>query len=245
MSSRQELNRLEAIAAESRYAEGVNSRMVEYTFEVFKRHIRAGSVLEMGPAEGLMTPFLAEIANELTLLEGAGAFCDDLCRRFPAARVVHSLFEDFEPKRTFDNIVMGHVLEHVSDPVQVLRLAKGWLAPSGRILAAVPNAQSLHRQAAVIMGLIPSGYSFSEADIHHGHRRVYDPETFRDNFAQAGLLIEIFGGYWIKPFSNLQTGQFLTVAMQSAFMQLGERYPDIAAEIYAVATHHPVTPSHG
>jgi len=49
----------------------------------------------------------------------------------------------------------GHVLEHVDDPVAVLRLVKSWLKPGGRVLAAVPNARSIHRQAAVIMGLLP------------------------------------------------------------------------------------------
>ena len=235
MPSEQELNRLQAIAADSWYARGVSARMVEHSFEICARHLRGGRLLEMGPAEGVMTPHLARIAGELTLVEGTAAFCDDLRRRFPQARVVHSLFEDFEPAQAFDSIVLGHVLEHVEDPVALLKRVRGWLADGGRLFAAVPNARSLHRQAGVILGLLPIENAMNETDRHHGHRRVYDPELFRSHFLEAGLAIEVFGGYWLKPVSNRQIEQSWTPELLDAFMRLGERYPDIACEIYVVA----------
>jgi len=108
--------------------------------------------------------------------------------------------------------------------------------PRGRILAAVPNSRSLHRQAAVLMQLLPGEDALNEMDIHHGHRRVFSPESFRRCFLDAGLTIDIFGGYWLKPVSNRQIEQTWTPAMLDAFMQLGERYPDIAGEIYVVAS---------
>ncbi len=230
-----EQNRLESIAADSWYARGVSERMVEYTFEVFSRYIRGGHILELGPAEGVMTPHLAKAADRLTIVEGARKFCDDLQLRFPQATVVNSLFEDFDPGEEFDVAVLGHVLEHVIDPVAILKRVAGWLAPGGRILAAVPNSRSIHRQAAVIMGLLPAENALNEMDIHHGHRRVYDPDQFRSEFLRAGLQIEAFGGYWLKPLSNRQLEESWTPKMLQAFMQLGERHPELAAEIYVVA----------
>jgi 2-polyprenyl-3-methyl-5-hydroxy-6-metoxy-1,4-benzoquinol methylase len=171
------------------------------------------------------------------LIEGSGLFCVDLRRRFPQANTIHSLFEEFEPNELFDNIILGHVLEHVEDPVDILSRAKRWLKPGvGRIFGAVPNARSLHRQAAVIMGILREEDALNEMDIHHGHRRVFNPESFRKAFSQAGLKIEIFGGYWMKPVSNAQIEASWTPEMLEAFMVLGERYPDIAGEIYIVAT---------
>ena len=76
----------------------------------------------------------------------------------------------------------------------------------------------------------------NEMDMHHGHRRVFNPETFRQVFHGANLKIEAFGGYWLKPISNGQIEASWSDAMLDAFFQLGERYPDIAAEIYVVAT---------
>jgi 2-polyprenyl-3-methyl-5-hydroxy-6-metoxy-1,4-benzoquinol methylase len=209
---------------------------VRYSFRIFERHLRGDSILEMGPAEGLMTELLAKTGKSLTVVEGSKAFCDALAARFPAARVAHSLFEDFVPARTFDNIVLGHVLEHVEDPAAIVARAVTWLSPQGRMLAAVPNSRSLHRQAAVLMGLLPSEDALNESDAHHGHRRVFNPESFRQCFLAAGLGVEVFGGYWLKPLSNRQIEQTWTPEMLDAFMQLGERYPDIAGEIYLVAT---------
>jgi 2-polyprenyl-3-methyl-5-hydroxy-6-metoxy-1,4-benzoquinol methylase len=211
---------------------------VRYSFRVFERYLRGVSILEMGPAEGVMTQLLATTGKSLTVIEGSMTFCDSLAQRFPAVHVVHSLFEDFAPEQSFDNIVLGQILEHVEDAANIVRRAAKWLSPNGRILAAVPNSRSLHRQAAVLMGLLTSESALNEMDIHHGHRRVFDPESFRQCFLAAGLSIEVFGGYWLKPLSNAQIEATWSPQMLEAFMQLGERYPDVAGEIYVVAGPH-------
>ncbi len=236
MKKENELSHLEGIASDSWYCRGVNRDTILHCFSIFKRHLLApGSILEMGPAEGVMSELLAPLTDDFHLVEGASAFCDSLRKRFPKAKVFHSLFEDFSPSQKYDNIVLGHVLEHVDDPAAILKVAKTWLSGKGRILAAVPNSRSLHRQAAVIMGLLPFEEGLNEADIHHGHRRVFNPETFRHAFTSAGLRVDVFGGYWMKPVSNSQIESSWTPEMLSAFMQLGERYPDIAGEIYVIA----------
>ena len=230
-----ERERLERIAGNSLYAAGVNTDTVRYSFRIFARYLRGESILELGPAEGVMTELLAGTGKALTVVEGSRAFCDAIAARLPSVRVVNALFEDFAPAERFDNIVLGHVLEHVEDPAAIVAHAAAWLTPQGRILAAVPNSRSLHRQAAVIMKLLPAEDALNEMDVHHGHRRVFDPESFRQCFLAADLAIEIFGGYWLKPLSNRQIEATWTPQMLEAFMQLGERYPDIAGEIYVVA----------
>ena len=232
---RDELDHLERIAGDSRYSAGANTSTILHSFEVFKRHIRGETLLELGPAEGVMTDHLVGLGLETTVVEGSRRFCEDLARRHPGLTVHHALFEEFEPEGRYDNIVLGHVLEHVQDPVGILTRVRGWLSEEGRVLAAVPNSRSLHRQAAVIMGLLDFEEQLNEADHHHGHRRVYNPETFRRDFTAAGLRIDIFGGYWLKPLSNGQIEASWTPEMLAAFMTLGERYPDIAGEIYVVA----------
>lgn len=234
--SHAEHSRLESIANVSLYSAGVSSSGTKYAFKIAERHLVGDSILEMGPAEGVMTELLASTGKKLMLVEGSSLFCDSLRHRFSQANIVHSLFEDFQPNQLFDNIILGHVLEHVEDPVDILSRTKQWLKPrTGRLFAAVPNARSLHRQAAVIMGILRQEDALNEMDIHHGHRRIFNPETFRNAFSQAGLQIEIFGGYWMKPLSNAQIEASWTPEMIEAFMALGERYPDIAGEIYVVA----------
>ena len=184
-----------------------------------------------------MTELLAATGKKLTLVEGSALFCDSLRSRFPDANIVNALFEEFQSNQLFDNIILGHVLEHVEDAVDILSRAKQWLKPgTGHLFAAVPNARSLHRQAAVIMGILREEDTLNELDLHHGHRRVFNPETFRNSVTRAGLKTEIFGGYWMKPVSNAQIEASWTPEMIEAFMVLGERYPDIAGEIYVVAS---------
>jgi 2-polyprenyl-3-methyl-5-hydroxy-6-metoxy-1,4-benzoquinol methylase len=231
-----EQTRLELIASDSWYSRGLNTCTVEYCAGVFARFWRGRRCLEMGPAEGVMTPYLNRAFPDLTLVDGAEVFCASLRLRFPAATVVRALFEDFAPTTLFDTLVLGHVLEHVEHPVGVLRKASSWLAPGGVICCAVPNARSLHRQAAVLLRILETEHSLNPTDLHHGHRRVYDPESFRADFLAAGLGIRFFGGYWLKPLSNRQMEDAWTPEMIHAFMQLGERYPDIAGEIYIIAS---------
>ena len=235
MQTHTEINRLESIAAKSLYAHKVNSATIQASFSVFQRYLATGPTLELGPAEGVMTDLLVNVCPELTVVDGSQRFCNSIKQKHPNVNAINSLFEQFQPNYKFNNIILGHVLEHVENPVEILKRASQWLSPGGRILAAVPNSRSLHRQAAVLMGLLPFEESLNEADHHHGHRRVYNPETFRGDFISAGLSIEVSGGYWLKPISNGQIERDWTPEMLDAFMILGERYPDIAGEIYVVA----------
>jgi 2-polyprenyl-3-methyl-5-hydroxy-6-metoxy-1,4-benzoquinol methylase len=232
---------LERISQGSLYAAGVNPETIKYSFKIAERFLVGNNLLEMGPAEGVMTELLVKTGKRITVVEGSSLFCENLRKHFPQVKVVQALFEEFQPDELFDNIILGHVLEHVQDPVGILSRARCWLTPrTGRLFAAVPNARSLHRQAAVIMGLLKQEDTLNEMDLHHGHRRVFNPESYRNVFYQAGLEIEIFGGYWMKPVSSKQIEDHWTPQMLDAFMQLGERYPDIAGEIYIVARNHDV-----
>lgn len=182
-----------------------------------------------------MTEMLHQRFAELTLVDGSGQFCAELRRSYPQAEVVQSLFDDYDTNRTFDAVVMSHMLDYVDHPGRLLERAATWLKEEGRLFLAVPNARSLHRQAAVMMGLLANEHEVVETPYHYGYQRVYDPESLRAEVLGAGLEIEVSGGYWIKPVSNSQIEAAWTPEMVRVFMSLGERYPDIAAELYLVA----------
>lgn len=228
--------RIDNIAKDSWYCAEVNTDMIKYSFEIFNRYItRPCKILEMGPAEGVMTDYLVKITSDLTVLDGAKTFCDILHERHPDITIINCLFEDYSPSKKYDVIILGHVLEHVEKPVDILKLASSWLSKDGIIIGAVPNSHSLHRQAAVFMGLLSTEDELNDTDRHHGHRRVYSIDKFKSDFINAGLTIEKIGGYWLKPVSNKQLEESWTKEMMNAYMKLGELYPDIAAEIYIVA----------
>lgn len=211
---------------------------IKYSFNILEPYLTGDSILEMGPAEGVMTDLLVKTGKSLTVVEGSTLFCERLKARFNNIDIVNELFEDYLPLEKFDTIVMGHVLEHVDDPVFLLSRAKEWLKPGGHIFAAVPNAKSIHRQAqaAVKMGILKKEDELNDLDIHHGHKRVFNPKTFKKIFIDSGLSIDNFGGYWLKPLSNKQIEDTWSKKMIESFLELGREYPDIAGEIYIVSS---------
>ena len=221
----------------AKYSEGVNQKTTAYCGKIFRRYMKPhGSVLELGPAEGIMTDVLYPYFEDYTIVDGADFFVESIIKRHPKIKGVASLFEDFNPARKYDNIVLGHVLEHVENPVEILKLVSSWLTWGGVIVAAVPNSNSIHRQAAVLMGLLETEKTMNETDKKNGHRRVYDINTLRYDFISAGLNITASGGYWLKPESNAQINANWNNNMIEAFLRLGEKYPEIAGEIYVCAS---------
>ena len=218
------------------YSAGIMSKTTDYCGRIFKRFMKDGSVLELGPAEGVMTDILYPSFPDYTVVDGADFFVESIKKRYPNIKGEVSLFEEYQPDKKYDNIVLGHVLEHVENPVDTLNQCGTWLAEGGYILAAVPNSHSIHRQAAVRMGLLDAENQLNETDKRNGHRRVYDMTTLQNDFNEAGLQIVKAGGYWLKPESNGQIEANWNENMVDAFLQLGEDYPDIAGEIYVVAS---------
>jgi 2-polyprenyl-3-methyl-5-hydroxy-6-metoxy-1,4-benzoquinol methylase len=229
-----EKKRVENIGTISTYSEGVNGVITKLAFLEVKEHMK-GKILELGPAEGVMTQEIVRDGHEPDLVEGSESLAVELTKKFPKLEIHNCLFEDFVPEMSYDTIIMGHVLEHVLDPVNILSKYKKYLNHDGLIWASVPNANSIHRQAAVHMGLLPKTTTLNEADIRHGHRRVFTPEAFRKTFELAGMEILNFGGYWLKPLSNAQIDESWTPEMVEAFCRIGRDYPDIAGEMYIVA----------
>ena len=233
-SSSEEVQWQEHVARTFDYFDGVCAAAAKYSLGIVKRHLVGKRILEVGPADGHMTRGLVK-DFDLTLVEPSETLCQKLRQCFPQAHVITALVENFVPSEPFDNILLCHVLDHVRDPEEVVRMAESWLNPGGNIIAIAPNSESLHRQAAVQMGLLAATNAFSERDQIQGKRKIFSREEFRRLFSSAGLQIEVFGGYWLKPVSNRQIEQQWTPEMIDAFFALGESYPEIAAEMYLVA----------
>lgn len=224
------------ISENTGYIKGVLENVTTYCGDVFKRFMRKGSVLELGPAEGTMTDVLYPCFDDYTIIDGADSFVDAIKKRYPKIKGYSVLFEEYTPSQTYDNIILGHVLEHVENPVEILKLASSWLSSEGQIICAVPNANSIHRQAGVLMGLLETENQLHTGDIRIGHRRVYDMYSLKKDFIDAGLKIIQSGGYWLKPVSIAQIEANWDLNMVNAFLRLGEKYPDIASNIYLVAS---------
>ena len=231
----EEKARLTAISTETVYCSDIDAAACAYERDIFLRYCKPGSVLKIGVAESKDLEKIAEKVDRLDLLDGDPVLCDRGREKLPECRFFCSLAEEFEPECSYDSIYIGHLLEHVIDPVAVLSKAASWLVPEGIIFASVPNAMSIHRQAAVIMGMLPCENYLNKRDLSIGHRRVCTPLEFHGYLRSSGLEILHTGGYLLKSLSNSQMSEVISPEDMIAFIKLGERYPDVAAEIFAVA----------
>lgn len=230
------LNKLVEVSENSLYMNKTNQATILYSFEIFSRFLNSEmEILELGPAEGIMTKELIRFDSSLTVIEAAPHFCKELKKKFKNINIHQTLFEDVELNKKFDAVVLGHVLEHVEEPKLILKQIRNWLKPNGIVLCAVPNARSIHRQAAVEMKLIETIFEQSQKDIHHGHLRIYTPETLLSEFLNSKYRIVSRGGYWLKPLSDKQIEDNWSDEMIHSFMKLGEQYPDISGELYLIA----------
>jgi len=200
---------LDKIANDYHSSDAMQDKHIEdicqwHTYDWVLKHIgRSRSILEMGYGEGNFTAVLSKLRRRLTVLEGSPLLVEK-ARAIYGQRVQFecALFEEFWPKESFDVIVATHVLEHVDDPVALLRLMKTWLKPSGRIIIIVPNSESIHRRLAVMMKLQPKLDTLGARDHLVGHQRVYSMAALRRDVRRAGCRPVAEEGFFLKVLPN-------------------------------------------
>lgn len=218
------------------YVEGqldFDRKLIYYRYKTIREYIKGPFGLELGSAEGEMTQYLINDFEHLTSVDGSKELLE-MMPNYENHTKVHSFFEDYKPGRKFNTIIMEHILEHVDNPVKIMKLAKEWLADDGVILLGVPNANSIHRLAAVKMGMLKTPDELNSRDYALGHQRVYSMDTFLKDIEKAGLNIIKNGGVYFKPLSNGQIETNWTEEMIDGFYELGKDFPDNCAEIYAI-----------
>jgi len=229
-------------SAERRYAYGFDFEVMHpFMLRSFAAFFRAGSVLELGSFKGDFTRRLLAHFSDVTCVEASGEAIAEARRRLgESAVLVHSTFESAALPRRYDHIVLAHVLEHLDDPVGVLRrINEEWLAEGGRLFLACPNAHAPSRQIAVRMGLISHASAVTPAEAEHGHRRTYALETLERDARAAGLEVIHRGGIFFKALANFQWDRLLETDIVSAqylegCYQLGQQYPDLCASVFLV-----------
>lgn len=144
------------------------------------------SALELGCGRGLWTSVLSTWYRRLDVVDGSVELLEEVVRSSPgpAEVVPHlALVEDFlrDATEKWQHVYMTFLLEHVQDPVAVLRLVRTRIEDDGLLFLAVPNAESVHRMLAFRAGLITAPDQLSENDFRVGHRRVYTRGLLREH----------------------------------------------------------------
>lgn len=88
---------------------------------------------------------------------------------------------------TFDIILCADVLEHLRDPVPLLRECRRLLAPGGVLLGSLPNSGNFYFRWNILRGRFPR---HDHGLFDRGHLRFYMWNDWTDLLAQAGFRIE-------------------------------------------------------
>lgn len=210
-----------------------------YMLRTFEPFFRRGSLLELGSFKGDFTHRLLDRFNDITCVEASSDAIDQAKRKMGGnVEFVHSLFEAASLPRRYDNIIMTHVLEHLDDPVGVLkRINDEWLTDDGRFFLVCPNANAPSRQIAVKMGLIAHNAAVTPAESEHGHLITYSLDTLERDVVAAGLKVVHRSGVFFKALANFQWDRLLQTDIISpeyleGCYQLGQIYPDLCSSIF-------------
>ena len=215
--------------------------MHPYIVRAFEPFFRKGNLLELGSFKGDFTKRLLAYSLDVTCVEASDVAMEE-ARRYLGDKVtfVNSLFEWVKLPKRYDNVVMTHVLEHLDNPVSVLkRVNDEWLSDDGRFFLVCPNANAPSRQIAVKMGLISHNAAVTPAEAKHGHRCTYTLDTLERDAISAGLKVVYRTGIFFKALANFQWDRLLqTDIISEEYLEgcykLGQQYPDLCSSIFLV-----------
>ena len=215
--------------------------MHKYMVDSFIPFFKEGNLLELGSFKGDFTRRLTPFFKDITCVEASDEAVEIAKKEFhDDVKFVNALFEEVNLPEKYDNIILTHVLEHIDDPVKVLkRINDEWLSDKGRFYLVCPNANAPSRQIAVKMGLITHNSAITPAEAEHGHRITYSLDTLERDAKQAGLKVVHRSGIFFKALANFQWDQLLNTDIISqeyldGCFQLGQVYPDLCSSIFLV-----------
>ena len=149
-------------------------------------------VLDLGASTGYLAEALAERGCTVTGIEidpqaarQAQAYCE---------RVIVGDMESLDlsaelDEASFDVIVFGDVLEHLKDPLQVLRRFKPFLHTEGYVVASIPNIA----HGSVRLALMQGRFRYRSLGLlDDTHLRFFTRETVEQLFKDAGFMIAEF-----------------------------------------------------
>jgi 2-polyprenyl-3-methyl-5-hydroxy-6-metoxy-1,4-benzoquinol methylase len=230
------------------YAYKFDTLLRRYIMRALDPFLPPGRALEMGCYTGDMTELIAARYADLTVIEASGELVAAASARLGRrATFVHGTFETVGLSDRFDAIFLVHTLEHLDDPVGVLRRVNDWLTDGGRLLVVVPNANAASRQIAVQMGLIRVNDAVTDDEAAHGHRKTYRLDTLQREVLDAGLQIVQSGGVFFKPLANYQFdkligGDVISDDYLEGCYRLGMHYPDLCASIWVACRRRDAPP---
>ena len=143
-------------------------------------------VLDVGCGNGYLGKILADRGFEVTGIEQPGG----TNQRFPPeVRLVEADLENGLPELDgkFDYILCADVLEHLRDPLRLLKEIRGKFTPGGVLIASLPNSGNLYFRLVILSGRFPQD---NKGLFDRTHMRFFTWDGWRELFDNGGFVIE-------------------------------------------------------
>lgn len=240
MSTNRNYNKELKDTAEHKYAYNFDFDVMHpFMVRSFEPFFNKGNCLELGSFKGDFTKLLLPCFNDITCVEASDDAIAIAKNEFgDKVKFINALFEEVTLPQKYDNIILTHVLEHLDNPVAVMkRINEEWLSDNGRFFLVCPNANAPSRQIAVKMGLISHNSAITTAEAEHGHRITYTLDTLERDATAAGLKVIHRSGIFFKALANFQWDRLLNTDIISeeyleGCYQLGQQYPNLCSSIF-------------
>lgn len=102
--------------------------------------IAGATLLDIGCADGRFVYAAARVGLDARGIDHSGRLIDEGNRRYGGDRLSRTSIEELvETAQRFDIVTLFEVVEHVPDPADLLRRARGLLHPGGTLFVSTPN----------------------------------------------------------------------------------------------------------
>jgi SAM-dependent methyltransferase len=174
-------------------------------------------VLEVGSATGYFTKVLSERGCKVVGMEldpDAAQLAEQWAERVVVGNVEEAAQWDQVDDESFDVVTFGDVLEHLRDPLAILRKAMTKLKPEGFVVTSLPNVAHGDARLALLHG------SFEYRDtglLDRTHLRFFTIESVRQLLYEAGLVV-------------VDTRRVVVPLFHTEFGLVREDYPEAVVE---------------
>jgi 2-polyprenyl-3-methyl-5-hydroxy-6-metoxy-1,4-benzoquinol methylase len=162
-----------------------NSHTIAIDFIVDRAQFRKLKILDVGCSEGYLGAFLKSLGHYVTGVELNSNAVEkaNILLDFVFSGSIHEFFISY-PESKFDCIIFGDVLEHLSDPHEVLVACHNHLELNGFLIASLPNVS----HAAIRAMLLNGRWDYSDLGIlDRTHLKFFTKETAAELFKQTNF----------------------------------------------------------
>lgn len=143
-------------------------------------------VLDLGCGNGYLGEILARRGYDVTGVERA----EGVSAPFPpGVRLIHADLDQGLPDvgSGYSYVLCADILEHLREPLRLLRAVPGVMAGGGALLASLPNSGNLYFRLNILLGRFPQ---HDRGLFDRTHVRFYMWDGWRALFRAAGFRIE-------------------------------------------------------